>query len=80
MQTTEEAADARLVHALSASKVLAFMVIALTLNVIAFGAAILTLGGSRPFVIVTALCAVILAGLAVASLMHGRRLNKQNQE
>lgn len=80
MPTTKQATDARLTHALAASQVLAFVVIALAVNVIVFGAAILALDGNRPLVIVSVLCAVITAGLAVASLIHGRRLNKQHQE
>lgn len=56
-------------------------VISLALAVItaAFGAALLTLIGASTLVILALVCAVVLVGFTLASLIHGRRLRRSTR-
>lgn len=69
----------RLAHALSSATMQAVISLALAVITVAFGAALLTLIGASTLVILALVCAVVLVGFTVASLIHGRRLRRSTR-
>ena len=69
----------RLAHALSSATMQAVISLALAVITIACGAALLTLIGASTLVIFALVCAVVLVGFTVASLIHGRRLRRSTR-
>ena len=69
----------RLAHALSSATMQAVISLALAVITIAFGAALLTLIGASTLVILALVCAVVLGGFTLASLIHGRRLRRSTR-
>lgn len=69
----------RLAHALSSATMQAVISLALAVITIAFGAALLTLIGASTLVILALVCAVVLVGFTLASLIHGRRLRRSTR-
>lgn len=69
----------RLAHALSSATMQAVISLALAVITVAFGAALLTLIGASTLVILALVCAVVLVGFTLASLIHGRRLRRSTR-
>jgi len=69
----------RLAHALSSATMQTVISLALAVIAVAFGAALLTLIGASTPVILALVCAVVLVGITLASLIHSRRLHRRTR-
>ena len=70
----------RLAHALSSATMQAVISLALATIAVAFGAALLALIGASAPVILALVCAVVLVGITLASLIHSHRLRQRTRD